>query len=277
MTKIEFRDVYFRYNEDENWVLRNINLSINADESIAIIGHNGSGKSTIAKLINGLLIPQAGDILIDGEKITERNLWEVRRKVGMVFQNPENQFVGTTVMDDVAFGLENRGIPRDEMVHRIDESLREVGMQDFFLHEAHHLSGGQKQRVAIASVMAVQPEVLILDEATSMLDPLGRREIIQTIQHVRQQHGFTILTITHDLDEISSSDRLLVLQNGKLVIDTKPRDWFAQTEDWESLGLIAPFTTKLANILKDHGYRFPSHPLNHEELIEAIWTYNLKE
>ncbi|SES20522.1 energy-coupling factor transport system ATP-binding protein [Gracilibacillus ureilyticus] len=277
MTIIEFRDVYFRYNEEQNWVLRNISFSVNAGDSIAIIGHNGSGKSTVAKLINGLLVPQAGDILIDGERVTEQNIWEVRQKAGMVFQNPENQFVGTTVRDDIAFGLENRGIPREEMIKRIERSLNEVGMQDFALHEAHYLSGGQKQRVAIASVMAIQPEVLILDEATSMLDPVGRNEIIKTIQHLKDERNITFLTITHDLSEVTLADRTLVLKEGKLVTDTTPRELFAQVNDWESLGLTEPFTTKIANELEKYGYKFSSHPLNHEELMNELWTYNLKK
>ncbi|MFC4404981.1 energy-coupling factor transporter ATPase [Gracilibacillus xinjiangensis] len=277
MTIIEFRDVYYRYNEEENWVLKKISFKITAGESVAIIGHNGSGKSTIIKLINGLLFPQAGDIFIDGEKINERNIWGIRQKVGMVFQNPENQFVGTTVKDDVAFGLENRGIPREVMMERIDQSLQAVGMQDFLLHEAQHLSGGQKQRVAIAAVMAIQPSILLLDEATSMLDPLGRNEIIETIQHLKQIHNFTLLTITHDLDEVTLADRVIVLREGKLTNDTTPRELFSQVNNWGSLGLAPPFTTKLASALKKLGYRFPAHPLNHKELLEALWTYNLKK
>src|SRR5699024_9741101 len=182
---VEFKDVSFRYGEEQPWVLKNCSFEIFENEWLAIIGHNGSGKSTIAKLMNGLLFPQEGEIIINGKQVNEANIWDIRKDVGMVFQNPDNQFVGTTVQDDVAFGMENRGIPRDEMIRRIDHTLAAVNMQDYRFTEPHRLSGGQKQRVAIASVLAIFPQVLILDEATAMLDPKGRKEIMQTVSNVQ--------------------------------------------------------------------------------------------
>src|SRR5699024_4619346 len=169
-------------------------------------GHNGSGKSTIAKLMNGLLFPEQGEILINGVPLTESTVWDIRKEVGMVFQNPDNQFVGTTVQDDVAFGMENRGIPREEMVKRIDNTLHAVGMKEYLLTEPHKLSGGQKQRVAIASVLAISPSVLIMDEATAMLDPLGRNEIMNTVSEVQAKNDISLITITHDLNEVVQAD-----------------------------------------------------------------------
>src|SRR5690625_6665708 len=178
---IEFKHVSFRYQEDGPWVLKDISFSVAENESVAIIGHNGSGKSTIAKLMNGLLFPQEGEIWINGQLLTEESIWDIRREVGMVFQNPDNQFVGATVQDDVAFGMENRGIPREDMIRQINTSLQAVNMEEYRLTEPHRLSGGQKQRVAIAGVIAISPKVLILDEATVMLDPRGRKQIMKTI------------------------------------------------------------------------------------------------
>lgn len=277
MPAIEFRDVYFRYNEDSPWVLEKFNLSIDAMETVAIIGHNGSGKSTIAKLTNGLLTPQAGDILIDGRKITSTNIWEIRQKIGMVFQNPENQFVGTTVRDDVAFGLENMGVPREEMKRRIEESLANVGMKRYGTHEPHHLSGGQKQRVAIASVMATYPNILILDEATSMLDPKGRKEILSTVFSLKQKQAITLVMITHDMNEIIVADRVIVMNEGSIQLQSVKDELFQYHKELEELGLTLPFTVKLATELEKYNYHFSTYPLHYEEFLEALWRSNLNK
>src|SRR5690625_1310649 len=213
---IEFKNVSFRYGDDAPWILDDCTFSIKENESIAIIGHNGSGKSTIAKLMNGLLFPQRGEIWINGKLLTEDTVWVIRKDVGMVFQNPDNQFVGATVQDDVAFGMENRGIKRHEMEKRIESSLQAVQMIDYRLTEPHRLSGGQKQRVAIAGVIAISPKVLILDEATVMLDPKGRAEIMETISHLQRREKISLITITHDLEEVIKAERVIVLNEGQI-------------------------------------------------------------
>lgn len=271
---IEFRNVSFRYGEEEPWVLKNVSFRIPIDESVAIIGHNGSGKSTIAKLINGLLFAEEGQIIVLGIPVTEDTIWEVRKSVGMVFQNPDNQFVGTTVRDDVAFGLENRGVDRAKMITQIDNSLKAVGMSDYMLHEPHRLSGGQKQRVAIASVLAISPQIIILDEATAMLDPKGRKEIMHTVNEVKNQQRLSLLTITHDLNEITQADRVIVMNNGEVWLEATPREVFAKEEDLQAIGLDIPFVAKLANELNKVDIPISQQPLNHEELLEELWTYH---
>lgn len=269
---IEFRNVSFRYGEEQPWVLNEVDFTICVDEWVAIIGHNGSGKSTIAKLMNGLLLPQQGEIIVDGLPVNEDTIWDVRKKIGMVFQNPDNQFVGTTVRDDVAFGLENRGIPREEMIRRISDSLNAVGMEGYRLHEPHRLSGGQKQRVAIASVLAVSPQVIILDEATAMLDPKGRFEIMNTINDVQAKHNLSLITITHDLNEVTKADRVLVMNEGKVWFEATPKQVFSKKKALQKIGLDAPFIAKLAEELTISGLTIRSEPLNHEELLEELWT-----
>ncbi len=276
MPAIEFRNVFFRYNEETSWVLEDFSMTIEENQTVAIIGHNGSGKSTIAKLANGLLTPQAGEVIIHKQKITPASVWEVRHNIGMVFQNPENQFVGTTVKDDVAFGLENRGIPRSEMIDRIHNSLKNVGMEKYVEHEPHSLSGGQKQRVAIAAVMAIKPEILLLDEATSMLDPKGRKEILAIIHFLKEKQEMTIVMITHNLKEIILSDRVIVMHNGKLFKDTTKEKLFDYYQDLETIGLTLPFTVELATELEKYDYQFATYPLDDKELVKAIWTSILK-
>ncbi|MBH0231802.1 energy-coupling factor ABC transporter ATP-binding protein [Halobacillus yeomjeoni] len=271
-SQIEFRNVSFRYQEDMPWVLRNVSFTIGADEWVAIIGHNGSGKSTIAKLMNGLLFPQEGKILVDGEEVTQDTLWEIRKRVGMVFQNPDNQFVGTTVRDDVAFGMENHGMPREVMIKRIKESLNAVGMTEFERHEPHRLSGGQKQRVAIASVLAVSPRYIILDEATAMLDPKGRKEILKTIRTVQDERELSLITITHDLQEVTQAERVIVMNGGEVWMQGTPRDIFSKKESLIEIGLDTPFVSKLADHMKDAGLELSREPLNHQELLEELWT-----
>lgn len=274
--EIQFRNVYFRYSEEQPWVLEDVSFTIQSDEWLAIIGHNGSGKSTIAKLMNGLQFPEQGEIIIHGTKLTAETVWDVRKKVGMVFQNPDNQFVGTTVRDDVAFGLENRGVDRDQMVKAINDSLEAVRMADYYLHEPHRLSGGQKQRVAIAGVLAVKPDVIILDEATAMLDPKGRKEIIQTVNDLIQTNQLSLVTITHDLNEIIAADRVMVMNQGKVWLETTPRALFEKEAALQEIGLDVPFVGKLANALKERAISFKQQPLNQKELLDELWTYHLK-
>lgn len=269
---IEFRNVSFRYSEDKPWVLKNCTFEIYEQEWVVIIGHNGSGKSTIAKLMNGLLFPQQGEIYINGVLLDESSVWDIRKEVGMVFQNPDNQFVGTTVQDDVAFGMENRGVPREEMIKRIDYTLNAVGMMDYLLTEPHKLSGGQKQRVAIASVLAISPSVLIMDEATAMLDPLGRNEIMRTVSDVREKNDIALITITHDLNEVVQADRVIVLNDGEIWSEATPRNIFSQKDRLREIGLDVPFIAILADALKKEGIPITDEPLNHNELLEDLWT-----
>lgn len=270
--QVEFRNVSFRYQEDMPWVLRNVSFTIGPDEWVAVIGHNGSGKSTIAKLMNGLLFPQEGEILVDGMPVNEETIWDVRKQVGMVFQNPDNQFVGTTVKDDVAFGMENHGMPRELMLERIKESLSAVGMADYEQQEPHRLSGGQKQRVAIASVLAVSPKFIILDEATAMLDPKGRKEIMNTVHRVQEERDLSLITITHDLHEVTQSSRVIVMNKGEVWMQGSPRDVFSKKEHLQEIGLDTPFVSKLADHLKAEGVPLTREPLNHQELLEELWT-----
>ncbi|GAB3069718.1 energy-coupling factor ABC transporter ATP-binding protein [Virgibacillus ainsalahensis] len=274
---VEFRNVSFRYGEEEPWVLRNCSFEIYEKEWVAIIGHNGSGKSTIAKLVNGLLFPQEGEIIIDGEQVNQETIWDIRKDVGMVFQNPDNQFVGTTVQDDVAFGMENRGIERKEMVKRINENLAAVGMQNYHLTEPHRLSGGQKQRVAIAGVLAISPQVIILDEATAMLDPSGRTEIMDTVSQVRTKNDLSLITITHDLQEVVQADRVIVMNKGEIWDEALPREVFAKKDALREIGLDVPFIAILADELKAAGVPVTQEgPLNHKELLEDLWTLHSK-
>ncbi|UFT99524.1 energy-coupling factor ABC transporter ATP-binding protein [Radiobacillus kanasensis] len=271
---IEFHNVSFRYGEDQPWALRGVSFQIHKNESVVILGHNGSGKSTIAKLMNGLLFPQEGEIYVAGMPVNEETIWDVRSHVGMVFQNPDNQFVGTTVRDDVAFGLENRGIKREEMLRRIERSLSSVGMESYSLHEPHRLSGGQKQRVAIASVLAIFPDVMILDEATAMLDPKGRKQIHKTIQSVMEDNNLSLVTITHDLSEAIHTDRILVMNAGKVWAEGLPRDIFTKKKELEEIGLDVPFISKLADELQHIDIPIRHEPLNEEELLEELWIYH---
>lgn len=274
--QVIFENVSFRYAEDQPWVLKNVSFSIKQDEWVAILGHNGSGKSTIAKLMNGLLFPDEGTIYVHGIEVTPDTVWDVREKVGMVFQNPDNQFVGTTVRDDVAFGLENRGIDREIMLNRIEESLASVRMTDYLFHEPHRLSGGQKQRVAIAGVLAIQPDLIILDEATAMLDPRGRKEIMMTVNDLREETKVNLVSITHDLNEIVGADRVIVMNGGEIWLETVPRELFKQEEALREIGLDVPFTAKVTNRLKDT-VDFDQQPLTQKELLDQLWTFHSKQ
>ena len=243
---IELENLTFRYQKnDERPALEDVSLKVYPGEWIAIIGHNGSGKSTLAKTINGLLAPESGKVQVGEYQLTEEHLWSIRRMVGMVFQNPDNQFVGATVEDDVAFGLENQGNPREEMVIRVQEALKQVRMNEFATREPARLSGGQKQRVAIAGVVALRPDIIILDEATSMLDPEGRAEVIATIKKIKEENNLTVLSITHDIDEAANANRILVMRQGKLIDEGTPGKIFSAGPKLIELGLDLPFPERL--------------------------------
>ena len=270
---ISIKNIHFNYqDQDTREALSDISLDVYEGEWLAIIGHNGSGKSTLAKMMNGLLEASSGEIYIDGQLLTEETVYEARRKVGMVFQNPDNQFVGTTVEDDIAFGLENIGMPRDEMVKKINDSLEMVRMTPFKEKEPARLSGGQKQRVAIAGMIALAPKVVILDEATSMLDPQGRFEVISTIQQLHKDKGITVISITHDLDEAAQADRVLLMEAGKVNRIGKPSEIFEMGTALVDKGLDVPFSEKLKAVLKEKGLDVPNEYLDEEGLVEWLWT-----
>lgn len=269
---IEIKNLKFKYNQDQtSYILDDVSFHVKPGEWLSIVGHNGSGKSTTARLIDGLLVAESGHIIVDGQELTEDNVWEIRNKIGMVFQNPDNQFVGATVEDDVAFGLENKGIAYEEMVSRVQKALSFVGMLEFKDREPARLSGGQKQRVAIAGIIAMRPSILILDEATSMLDPEGRQELIQSIKDIRQQYGMTVLSITHDLDEVAMSDRVLVLKKGKVESISSPRELFSRGSELVDLGLDIPFSALLTQKLRNKGLIDCEDYLTEKELVEQLW------
>ncbi len=268
---IEVKNLKYKYDqEDERYTLNDVSFHVKQGEWLSIIGHNGSGKSTTVRLIDGLLEAESGDIYIDGDALTIDNVWDKRRLIGMVFQNPDNQFVGATVEDDVAFGLENQGIPLEEMRSRVDEALELVGMIDFKTREPARLSGGQKQRVAIAGVVALRPKIIILDEATSMLDPEGRLDLIKIVREIKERHGMTVISITHDLDEVALSDRVIVMKNGQVESISTPNELFMR-EDLVDLDLDRPFTTELASSLRQTGLDLPLRYFTEEELEETLW------
>ena len=270
---ISIKNIHFHYHDnDKREALSDVSIDVYPGEWLAIIGHNGSGKSTLAKMMNGLLEPNEGSIYIDDQLLTEETVYEARRKVGMVFQNPDNQFVGTTVEDDIAFGLENIGMPREEMIQKINSSLEMVRMTPFKDKEPARLSGGQKQRVAIAGMIALAPKVVILDEATSMLDPQGRFEVISTIQKLHKEKGITVISITHDLEEAASADRVLLMEGGKVNRIGTPSDIFEMGIALVEKGLDVPFSEKLKAVLKEKGLNVPNEYLDEEGLVEWLWT-----
>lgn len=269
---IEVRNLKYKYDsESENYTLNDVSFQVKKGEWLSIVGHNGSGKSTTVRLIDGLLEAESGDIIISGDKLTAENVWEKRRQIGMVFQNPDNQFVGATVEDDVAFGLENQGLDYDLMVERVQQALELVGMQDFKEREPARLSGGQKQRVAVAGVVALRPDIIILDEATSMLDPEGRLDLIQTVKKIKDKNQLTVISITHDLDEIALSDRVLVMKEGQVESTATPRELFSR-EDLEELGLDQPFVNQVKAALRQSGFPLPDTYLTEKELQDQLWA-----
>lgn len=268
---IDVQHLKYKYdNHVEDYILKDVTFHVKQGEWLSIVGHNGSGKSTTIRLIDGLLEAESGEIIIDGDELTLENVWEKRRHIGMVFQNPDNQFVGATVEDDVAFGLENQGMDYQTMFDRVQEALDIVGMQDFKEREPARLSGGQKQRVAIAGVVALRPDIVILDEATSMLDPEGRLELIQTVKKIKDQHGLTVISITHDLDEVALSDRVLVMKEGQVESTSTPSELFSRA-DLEDLGLDEPFTNQVKATLLNSGFQLPKRYLTEKELQDYLW------
>ncbi|EEW36973.1 energy-coupling factor ABC transporter ATP-binding protein [Granulicatella adiacens] len=272
-TIIELEDIHYRYHEDDaREALAGVSLEIRRGEWLAIIGHNGSGKSTLAKVMNGLIEANTGSVVVNGKTLTEETVFDARRTVGMVFQNPDNQFVGTTVEDDIAFGLENIGLPREEMLERVTKVLEMVKMSEFRTKEPARLSGGQKQRVAIAGVTALEPEVIILDEATSMLDPKGRLEVISTIQKLHKEKKITVISITHDLDEAAQADRVVLMEQGQIQQIGTPKEIFKLGTKLVEKGLDVPFAEKLIEALRERGINVPEEYLDEEGLVEWLWT-----
>ncbi|MEA0555680.1 energy-coupling factor ABC transporter ATP-binding protein [Lysinibacillus irui] len=277
---LSLNNVTFSYTPEDQAsrnAVENVSFAVEEGEWIAIVGHNGSGKSTIAKLMNGLLFPQQGDVRILREPLSEDNLWESRSLMGMVFQNPDNQFVGATVQDDVAFALENNGVPFEDMVKRVHAALEQVKMSQFLDHEPHHLSGGQKQRVAISGALALKPKLLILDEATSMLDPQGRAEVLQTVQTLRAETGLTVISITHDLEEAMLANRVLFMNDGKKFAEGTPAEIFALGDTLVEFGLDLPFALKLSKLLQKEGVPLMGQHMTEEELVNDLWTSNFNK
>jgi len=273
---ISINNVSFKYEGQESFALSDVSITVKEGEWLAIVGHNGSGKSTLAKILNGLQFPENGSVLVDDIPLSSDSVWDIRKLVGMVFQNPDNQFVGATVQDDVAFGLENNGVPHEEMLPRVKQALEHVKMIDFLDQEPHHLSGGQKQRVAIAGVIALQPKVIILDEATSMLDPLGREEVIKTVRGLKDEQGLTVISITHDLEEAAQANRIVVMNRGTVYKEGTPDEIFLLEEELIKLGLDIPFPIKMAKALREKGFEVPRNYLTDAELVNELWTLHFK-
>ena len=265
---------------DKNYIpaLSDINLSILEGEYVAILGHNGSGKSTLAKLLNMILVPTQGKIFVDGVEITspdftEDDVFEVRKKIGMVFQNPDNQLVATVVEEDVAFGPENLGLPREEIVRRVDDALDLVDMMQYRRHAPHKLSGGQKQRVAIAGIIAMKPKIIIFDESTAMLDPLGRHDVIRIMEKLNREEKITVINITHYMDEASRADRVIVINDGKMLLDGTAKDVFSNVDLLHEIGLEAPQGKELIHLLHKNGIDVDSDALTEDECVLALCDY----
>ena len=268
---IELKNVGFRYPDKAESILEGIDLSIEKGSFNAVLGHNGCGKSTLAKLMNAILLPTEGQVLVKGmDTREEASLLDIRRTVGMVFQNPDNQIVASVVEDDVAFAPENLGVEPREIRRRVDDALRRVGMYDFRLHAPHLLSGGQKQRIAIAGVLAMQPEILVLDEPTAMLDPAGRQEVLSTIHALRREMGVTVILITHHMQECVDADRVLVMNEKKIMLDGKPRQVFSHVEELRAVGLDVPATTTALYELRRAGVDVPLSALTEEECASIL-------
>ena len=272
---IECRNLVFKYtaseNQEEKIAINDVNLQITEGEFIAILGHNGSGKSTMAKHMNALLIPTDGKMLVNKMDTSDmNNLWNIRETAGMVFQNPDNQLVATIVEEDVAFGPENLGVPPEEIRKRVDEALERVGMSEYKKHAPHLLSGGQKQRIAIAGILAMQPKCIIFDEPTAMLDPSGRKEVLDTIIDLNRNYGITVILITHYMDEAAKADRIVVMDKGKLILDGKPRDVFSNVEKMKNIGLDVPQVTELSYELQKVGIKIDTRILDVNEMVNVI-------
>ncbi len=272
---IKTGNLTFSYPPDEGkepvQALKGVDLSIVRGSFTVILGHNGSGKSTLAKHMNAVLLPVGGKVWVDGMDTSDEDLLlEVRRRVGMVFQNPDNQIVANVVEEDVAFGPENLGVPTEEIQRRVAAALKAVGMEDFTLHAPHHLSGGQKQRIAIAGIIAMEPACIVLDESTAMLDPLGRREVLDTVRKLNREKGITIVLITHHMDEAAMADRVVVMDSGSVVMDGTPEEVLIRVEELRAIGLAAPHTVELLHGLRQDGFNVPLDALSIQACAEAI-------
>ncbi|OIK86667.1 energy-coupling factor transporter ATPase [Oenococcus oeni] len=271
MKIIETKNLNYSYTQSSIRSIENVNFSVSDGEWITIVGKNGSGKSTLIRLLDGLLKADSGKIIIDGLTLSEKTLWEIRKKIGIVFQNPDNQFVSGSVIEDVAFGMENYQIPQEEMLVRAQQALKTVGMIDFAEKSPVRLSGGQKQRVAIAGVLAIQPKILILDEAASMLDPDGRDEVWQTIKKLKEQQNLTVISVNHDLNELNLSDRVILLNDGKIAADTKINQLFSDSELLSKNDLKLPFLQQLQKDLRESGINFTQEYNHQRELVNFLW------
>ncbi|MBQ3095405.1 MAG: energy-coupling factor transporter ATPase [Clostridia bacterium] len=261
----------FHYPDTDGAVLHDLSLSIERGSFTAVLGHNGSGKSTLAKLFNAILLPDSGKVYVDGmDTSDEAHLFDIRRRIGMVFQNPDNQIVSSVVEEDVAFAAENLGVPPDEIRRRVDDALATVGMTEFVRHAPHLLSGGQKQRIAIAGVIAMEPDCIVLDEPTAMLDPAGRRDVMQTLHRLRNELGITVVLITHHMDEALQADRVVVISDGRIVLDGAPGDVFTHCDTLASYSLSAPETVLLLSALQDAGLDVPLTAMTPEACADAI-------
>ena len=274
---IRFQDVTYKYTsieddkEVERYAVKGIDLKVKKGEFLVVLGHNGSGKSTIAKHINALVQPSSGTVVIDGmDTSKEENLWDIRSKAGMVFQNPDNQLVATIVEEDVAFGPENLGIDPKEIRKRVDESLKKVGMSEYKRHAPHLLSGGQKQRIAFAGVLAMKPDCIVFDEPTAMLDPSGRKDVMDSIIDLNKNYGITIVLITHYMDEAAMGDRIVVVDDGKIIMEGVPKKVFSQVETMKKIGLDVPQVTELSYELRKEGIDIDSEILNIDEMVDAL-------
>ncbi|MDR1630686.1 MAG: energy-coupling factor transporter ATPase [Oscillospiraceae bacterium] len=278
---IEFKNVSFRYDSEDETLLplavKDVNLTIRQGELVAVLGHNGSGKSTLAKLSNAILLPAEGQVLVNGMDSQDEALeYDIRKTVGVVFQNPDNQIVASIVEEDVAFGPENLGVPPAEIRKRVDDALRAVNMYDYRHHEPHKLSGGQKQRVAIAGIIAMLTACIVFDEPTAMLDPSGRKEVMQTIQKLNREMGKTVVYITHFMDEAVEADRIVVMDDGKILFDGTPREVFARAGELKAVGLDVPVSAELAGLLKADGVELPNDVLTVSEFVSAFQKAALK-
>lgn len=274
-TMIETKELRFTYPADEGcepvYALRGVDLEVEKGSFVVVLGHNGSGKSTLAKTFNAVLLPAGGKVYVEGmDTLDESLLLAIRQRVGMVFQNPDNQIVANVVEEDVAFAPENLGVPTEEIRRKVDDALAAVGMSEFVTHAPHLLSGGQKQRIAIAGVIAMEPDCIVLDEATAMLDPIGRQEVLSTVHRLNKEKGITVILITHHMNEAEEADRVLVMDDGKVVMDGPPREVFTRVDDLRAIGLTTPDTVDLLDRLRKDGWDVPLDALTVDECAAAI-------
>ena len=268
---LRMEDVSYRYEPDARPAVSHVTLEVERGSFVAVLGHNGSGKSTLAKLVNALFLPTEGRVLVCGmDTLTEEKVWNIRRHAGMVFQNPDNQIVANVVREDVAFGLENLGVPQDEMVRRVEAALSAVRMSEFAETAPHMLSGGQKQRVAIAGALAMEPELIIMDEATAMLDPSGRAEVLATVRKLNREKGMTVVWITHFMEEAAVADRLVVMNDGSVAMEGTPRQVFSRVEEIKALGLDVPPMAELAQTLRERGLPLPEGILTVSDMVKEL-------